>query len=85
MFPVGQTGPGPVGPPALNQVSALDLHLFLAFVNYFSFLNFIMSKYFWSSILLKSLITEVYNVESWKQQLMMIIDLDIWVIFHVIF
>ena len=78
MFPVGQTGPGPVGPPALNQVS-----FGFAFIssicfseNYFSFLNFIMRKYVWSSILL-SLITEVYNVESGKQQLMMIIDLDI--------
>ena len=27
MFPVGQSGPGPVGPPALNQVrEALDLN-----------------------------------------------------------
>ena len=27
MFPVGQSGPGPVGPPALNQVrQALDLN-----------------------------------------------------------
>ena len=42
MFPVGQSGPGPVGPPALNQVrEALDLN----FISSTSYLLKIKSTY----------------------------------------
>ena len=40
MFPVGQSGPGPVGPPALNQVrEAFDLN-FISKASYQCIENF---------------------------------------------
>ena len=42
MFPVGQSGPGPVGPPALNQVrEALDLN-FISKESYLLYIKYLL-------------------------------------------